>query len=118
MHEFGTYRRSWTKELHKKIWGKYSKLSKKDTKKKARVTPPYAAIKELPKITTKIPTLKQRARSEAVKALKTIPSPAPGGTYDDFDKRNLLDAIDMIRRQQREEEEIYRAENNRRMVVT
>jgi len=118
MHERGTYPRAWTKELHKKIWGKHSKLSKKSTKKKTRVTPPYAAIKELPKITTKIPTLKQRARSEAVKALKTIPSPVPGGTYDDFDKRNLLDAIDMIRRQQREEEEIYRAENNRRMVVT
>jgi len=35
MHEFGTYPRAWTKELHKKIWGKGSKLGQK--KKKSQV---------------------------------------------------------------------------------
>ena len=33
MHEFGTYPRAWTKELHKKIWGKSSKLNKKSESK-------------------------------------------------------------------------------------
>ena len=33
MHEFGTYPRAWTKELHKKIWGKKSKLKQKKKEK-------------------------------------------------------------------------------------
>ena len=124
MHELGIYPRAWTRELHKKIWGKYSKLGKKEKKKKkAAVIPPYAALKKMPKRSAKIPTLKQqairgRAKIKSMRTTRTAPPPVSLSKYSDFDRKNLLEAIDMIRKQQREEEEIFRADNNRRMVVT
>jgi len=38
--------------------------------------------------------------------------------YDEFNKNNLLTAIDMIEEQSKEEREIYASRNNRRMIMT
>ena len=44
MHEFGTYPRAWTRDLHKKIWGKQSKLNKERKKQPVYVKPPEASV--------------------------------------------------------------------------
>ena len=44
MHEFGTYPRAWTRELHKKIWGKQSKLNKERKKQPVFVKPPESSV--------------------------------------------------------------------------
>ena len=44
MHEFGTYPRAWTRELHKKIWGKQSKLNKERKKQPVYVKPPESSV--------------------------------------------------------------------------
>ena len=44
MHEFGTYPRAWTRELHKKIWGKQSKLNKERKKQPVFIKPPESSV--------------------------------------------------------------------------
>jgi hypothetical protein len=44
MHELGTYPRAWTRELHKKIWGKQSKLNKGGKRQPSYVKPPESSV--------------------------------------------------------------------------
>ena len=76
MHELGTYPRSWTKELHKKIWGKKSKLNKKGKSKDKSL------YFEAPQSTVSVPKF----------------SPAPSFTrmYTPRRRRDLLNSLNNI----------------------
>jgi len=76
MHEFGTYPRAWTKELHKKIWGKSSKLNKKSESKDK--------------------TLYFEAPESTVQAPKFSPSPSFTRMYSPRRRRDLMSSLNNI----------------------
>lgn len=116
MHELGLYPRSWTKELHKKIFGKSSSLNKKSSKKKDKFVPSYlkAGTKTEKKTYSALPKKSRNILKSLDKARKS----APIDKYDKFNRNNLLAAMDMIEKQAEEEKEIYTSKNNRRMIMT
>ena len=124
MHEFGVYPRKWTKDLHKRIFGKYSQVRstrKKSTGKSKYKPPSYAAPRNVSGYSKKSvsPSKYTRyKRPSALQALNKIQEDGPVNKYSEFDKKNLLTAIDMIDKQRTEEEEIYTPENNRKMIMT
>ena len=123
MHEFGVYPRKWTKDLHKRIFGKYSEVrsTRKKSGKSKYKPPAYAAPRAVSGYSKKSvsPSKYTRyKRPSALKALNKIQESGPAGKYSQFDRKNLLTAIDMIDRQRKEEEDIYKAENNRKMIMT
>ena len=120
MHELGLYPRKWTKELHKKIFGKYSTMNMASTNKSKskKYVPPYLIKPTNRKTTTKNYSSLPKPSRKALKSLDRMPKSSPANKYDQFDKNNLLAAIDMIDEQSKEEKEIYKASNNRRMIMT
>ena len=74
MHEFGTYPRAWTRELHKKIWGTQSKLNKERKKQPVFIKPPESSV-VVPKFN---------------------PTSQFNGTYSPRRRRDLLSAIDNL----------------------
>jgi len=74
MHEFGTYPRAWTRELHKKIWGSQSKLNKEKNKKPVSLKPPDASMV--------VPSFR--------------PTSQFNGTYSSRQRRNMLSALDNL----------------------
>ena len=115
MHELGLYPRQWTKELHKKIFGKYSTISSKKDSKKEKYVPRYLKRKET---NTKTYSALPKKSKKILRALDNAPKATPINRYDEFNRNNLLAAIDMIDKQSQEEKEIYKSENNRRMIMT
>ena len=116
MHELGLYPRKWTKELHKKIFGKYSTVGgSKKTEKKKEYVPRYMKTKESKAKTYSALPKKSR---KVLKSLDKAPKSSAANKYDEFNKNNLLTAIDMIEEQSKEEREIYASRNNRRMIMT
>ena len=116
MHELGLYPRSWTKELHKKIFGKYSTIGKsKKSTKKNKYVPSYMTKKDS---NAKTYSALPKQSKKVLKALDKAPKSAPINKYDKFNKNNLMAAMDMIERQAEEERDIYTARNNRKMIMT
>jgi hypothetical protein len=121
MHEFGTYPRKWTKDMHQYIFGKHSKVRSSGRKKSGKskyIPPSYIRSKNMSKYKKREISPSSASRRAPLQALNRIQRAGPAAKYNQFDRKNLLTAIDMIDRQRKEEEDIYKAENNRKMIMT
>ena len=59
-----------------------------------------------------------QARQNLIASLNTIQRKPRSNRYDKFQKQNLMNAFEMIRKQQREESDIYTFDNNRKMTIS
>ena len=57
MNELGLYPKSWTRDLHKKIFGKYSVIGKKKKKKEAKVLSKEKELLKLKEAETKLDSI-------------------------------------------------------------
>ena len=134
MNELGLYPKAWTRDLHKKIFGKHSIIGKKKKKKEAKVlskeielTKLYRSMESFAKggqFITKGPKAiivgdnPSGREKVTIEPLGKIPKSKGPAKYNKFDMKNLDTALSQLGKTEKEESEIYSAKNNRRMTLS